>query len=123
MENSHLKREKVRRARKLRVSKHVRGCALRPRLAVYRTNKNISAQIIDDESRETLVSLGTLSKEIKNTEHGKKSKASARALGEKLGKLALEKKIERVIFDRGRYKYHGLIAELAEGARSVGLQF
>ncbi|MEX0962006.1 MAG: 50S ribosomal protein L18 [Simkaniaceae bacterium] len=123
MYNQSSKTTNVRKKRKMRVRKHVRGTSIRPRLSVYRTNCNISAQIIDDEEQKTLVSYGTLCKDIKNTEQGKKTKTSARAIGEKLAKLAIEKQIEFVVFDRGPYKYHGIIAELAEGARSAGLKF
>lgn len=123
MESNAKKRVKLREKRALRVRKRVKGSAERPRLTVFRSNQHICAQIIDDESGKTLVSFGTLSKEVKGTENGKKSKASARFVGEMLAKKALEKEVNAVVFDRGRCKYHGLIAELADGARSAGLQF
>lgn len=123
MESNVTKRIKKREKRALRVRRRVRGNAARPRLTVFKSNQHICAQIIDDESGKTLASFGTLSKEVKGTENGRKSKTSARFVGEKIGKMALDSQVNAVVFDRGRYKYHGLIAELAEGARSAGLQF
>lgn len=109
--------------RQLRVRKHLRGTPEKPRLSVVKTNKNIIVQLIDDENRVTLVSTGTLCSEFKNTEFAKKSKASAKKLGEIIGKKAKEKNINKVVFDRGSHKYHGILAELANAARESGLEF
>ena len=94
-----------------------------PRLCVFRSNKNISAQIIDDVNGVTLVSASTLDKELKaQIEYGG-NKEAAKKVGEAVAKRALEKGIEVVAFDRGGFLYHGRVAELAEGAREAGLKF
>ncbi len=107
----------------MRVRKQVRGDATKPRLSVFRSNKHLGAQIIDDENRITLFGMGTLSKEFKGTEFAKKSKSAAREIGKRIAAEAKKKKIEHVIFDRGHYRYHGVIAELADAARGAGLKF
>ncbi len=127
-----LRREKLkkleRRARrKKRVRKKVFGTPERPRLSVYRSLKHIYAQIIDDTQGHTLVAASSLSPEIRERweelkKEGGKT-AIARAVGELLGKKALEAGIKRVAFDRGGFKYHGRVKALAEGARSAGLEF
>jgi large subunit ribosomal protein L18 len=118
MENRLEKRTHKRIMRALRVRKHLRGTAEKPRLSVAKTNKHISVQLIDDEKGITLASVSTL-----NENMGKKNKATAKQIGLKLGQLAKEKQVERVVFDRGRFKYHGIIEEVATGAREAGLQF
>lgn len=105
-----------RERRHRRVRSQVSGNALRPRLAVFRSNKYIYAQIIDDTSGQTLVSANDLKRKDKKI-------ASAKLVGETLAKLALGKKIKQVAFDRGGYLYTGRVKELAEGARSGGLEF
>lgn len=123
MEN-RLKNRNVRRKRRaMRVRKQVRGDATKPRLSVFRSNKHLGAQIIDDETRITLFGIGTLSKEFKGTEFAKKSRNAAREIGKRIAAEAKKKKIECVVFDRGQYKYHGVIAELADAAREAGLKF
>lgn len=121
MENSLIKRNERRERRVWRVRKKVRGNADRPRLCVYKTNQHISAQIIDDENQKTIISAGTQHKDF--GKQGRKSKESARQVGKLLAERAKQKSISAVIFDRGRYKFHGIIAELAAGAREAGLQF
>lgn len=102
-----------------------KGTAKRPRLSVFRSNKAIYAQIVDDSKRETLVAasekdLGKVSK----SQSFKVSKTErARVIGEILAKKALKKGIKSVVFDRGRYLYHGRVKALAEGARKGGLKF
>jgi len=123
MNNELNKRNVQRRRRKLRVRKSVRGTAERPRLCVLKTNQHISAQIINDETGMTLVSMGTTTKEFRSQKLGRKSKEAARQVGVKLAALAKEKDIQSVVFDRGHYRYHGVLAELANGARESGLQF
>jgi large subunit ribosomal protein L18 len=107
----------------MRVRKKVRGSSERPRLTVSKTNLHIYAQIIDDVKGITLAGVGTLSKENKSTAHNGKSKEAARHIGKQIAEMAKKKSIDTVIFDRGRYKFHGVIAELAAGAREAGLQF
>lgn len=123
MRNEILKRQKVRHTRSLRVRKKVRGTSSKPRMCVVKTNNHIQVQLIDDEARTTVASASTFSKEFKNTEFSKKNKASAKKLGEKIAELAGAKNIKEVVFDRGPFKYHGILAELADAARAGGLQF
>ena len=123
MDNYLNNRNEKRKKRALRVRKHIRGCAERPRLAVHKTNKHLSVQLIDDEQGITIASLGTLSTSLRKSDFTKKSKESAKHLGAKIAELAKEKQVEKVVFDRGRFKYHGIIAELADAAREAGLQF
>ena len=123
MDSYILKRNHKRKMRVFRVRKKVRGSAEKPRMCVLRTNKHISVQLIDDENHITLASAGTLAKEHRKTDLGKKSKDAAKHIGQKIAELAKGKNIEKVVFDRGRLKYHGVIAELANAARAAGLQF
>ena len=111
---------KQRLKRHLRVRSKVSGTAQRPRLAVYRSNANIVAQIIDDVAGVTLVSASTLEKSFEGIGS---NKAAARQIGNIIAKRALEKNITTVVFDRGGYIYHGRVSELAAGAREGGLQF
>jgi len=123
MDSSHVRREISRKRRVMRVRKTLKGDSAKPRLNVFKSNQHIYAQIIDDEVGKTLISISTLSKECKKAKMTGKSKKVGRFLGEHLADMAKSKNIEHVVFDRGRFKYHGVIAELAEGARSKGLQF
>jgi len=101
------------------VRKKLRGTAGCPRLCVVRSNKHLQAQLIDDEKGVTLVSASTYTKEI----GGRSNKESARKVGSVIGEKAKAQGVERVIFDRGWAKYHGVVAELADAAREAGLQF
>jgi large subunit ribosomal protein L18 len=118
MSNQIIKRNQKRIKRAWRVRKKIHGTPEQPRLSVHKTNKHVSVQLIDDENHITLASSGTLS-----GQHGKKSKAAAKQIGMAIAQLAQSKQITRVVFDRGRFKFHGVIAELASGAREAGLQF
>ena len=102
-----------------RVRGKISGTPERPRLAVYRSNANIQAQIIDDVNGVTLVSASSYEKDFV----GGSNKEAARKVGNTLAKRALEKGISAVVFDRGGYIYHGRVSELAEGAREGGLKF
>jgi len=115
-----IKRTITRKKRMQRIRKKLRGSAKKPRLCVFKSHKHLGAQIIDDEEGVTLVGFSTLSKEAKGQ---KKSKEGARFIGAKLAELAKKKNVEHVVFDRGRFKYHGIIAELANAARENGLKF
>lgn len=120
MHRNLAKRNKVRKTRVMRVRKKLRGNAEKPRLSVFKSLKHLGVQLIDDEKGVTLASFSTLSKEMA----GKTvSKESAKLIGAKIAELAKEKSIDRVVFDRGRYKYHGIIAEVAQSARDNGIQF
>lgn len=114
-------RSDSRAIRQKRVRKNVHGTPEKPRLSVFRSNKNISAQIIDDVNGVTLVSASSLEKEL-GLEHGG-NKEAAKKVGEVVAKRAQEKGIEDVAFDRGGFLYHGRVKELAEGAREGGLKF
>lgn len=101
----------------------MRGTSQRPRLNVHRSLKNMQVQLIDDASARTLLTLSTTAKEVREkVGYGGNSKAAA-SLGEMFAGLAREKKIEKVLFDRGGYTYHGRIKALAEGLRKGGLVF
>ena len=107
-------------ARQNRVRAIVKGTTERPRLSVYKSLTNIYAQIIDDETRTTLVSASTLDKEVKTKASNVEA---AKEVGTLVAKRALEKKIDTVVFDRNGYLYHGKVKELAEAARAAGLKF
>ena len=106
-----------------RVRKNLYGTPERPRLCVYRSNKNISAQIIDDVNGTTLVSASSLDKELKAEIGYGGNKEAAKKVGDAVAKRAVAKGIEEVCFDRGGFLYHGRVAELAAGAREGGLKF
>jgi large subunit ribosomal protein L18 len=107
-----------RRHRRVRIK--VFGTKKRPRMSVYRSNRNIFVQLIDDVKGHTLCSYSSL--KLKNKE-GKKKIEIAYLVGKEIGKIAKKKHIKEVVFDRGGYKYHGKVKALAEGARETGLSF
>ncbi|HSX38004.1 MAG TPA: 50S ribosomal protein L18 [Chlamydiales bacterium] len=119
MDNSKIRRANARAKRVQRVRNALRGTAERPRLSVSKTNMHLYAQLINDDKGVTLGGIGTQSKGQK----GRKSKESARNVGKQIAELAKSFGISAVLFDRGRYKYHGIVAELATSAREAGLQF
>lgn len=123
MRNNIVKKQILRKKRALRVRQHLHGTSVKPRLSVIKSNKHIHAQLIDDDARTTIASAATFGKEMRGTDFTKKNKASARKIGERIAEIAKEKNIKEVIFDRGPFKYHGILAELADAARSAGLQF
>ncbi len=111
---------KARVQRHKRVRAKISGTAQRPRLCVYRSNANISAQVIDDVAGVTLASATTTEKDF--TVYGG-NKDAAREIGKKVAERALAKGITEVVFDRGGYVYHGRVQALADGAREGGLKF
>lgn len=112
------------RRRQKRVRKKVMGTPDRPRLSVYRSAKNVYAQIIDDLSGETLLSCSSLDKDMTDAVSKAEKKVDQSLLvGEALAKKAAEKGIKSVVFDRNRYRYHGRVKAVAEGARKGGLEF
>jgi large subunit ribosomal protein L18 len=123
MFNQVIKSYKKRCKRAVRVRKHLKGTSAKPRLCVVKSNSHIQAQLIDDENGYTLCSVATFSKQFRDTDFGKKNKVSARKLGEEIAEMAKSKNIKAVVFDRGPFKYHGILAELADAARAGGLQF
>lgn len=122
MDSSLKKKRNNRIKRALRTRKNLHGTAQRPRLSVFKSNRHLSAQLIDDDSGKTLYGVSTLSKDVK-ANHAKKSKEAARHLGKLVADKAKELNIDTVIFDRGPYKYHGILAELADASREAGLKF
>ena len=109
--------------RKERIRKRLAGSAERPRLTVYKSLKHLHAQVVDDTSGRTLVAVSTLSKELK----GKLDEGDKKTAAKQVGLLVAEKckaaKIDKVVFDRNGFPYHGRIAAIADGAREGGLQF
>lgn len=116
-------REQIRAKRHARVRKNIFGTPEKPRLCVYRSNKNISCQIIDDVNGITLAAASSLDKELKADVAYGGNKEAAKKVGEVIAKRAAEKGISEVAFDRGGFIYHGRVKELAEGAREGGLKF
>jgi large subunit ribosomal protein L18 len=113
-----------RERRHLRIRRKIRGEAGRPRLVVFRSNKHIYAQIVDDIAGKTLVGVCGSSKSVSDKVKGDEERFSeSRAVGEEIARRALEKGIERIVFDRAGYRFHGRIKALADAARKAGLQF
>lgn len=109
--------------RHYRMRKDLNGTAERPRLNVFRSLNHIYAQIINDETSTTLVSASTVDKDIRATIENGGNVEAATLIGKEIAKRALAKGIEKVVFDRGGYIYHGRVAAVAEGAREAGLKF
>ena len=107
--------------REFRNRKKIKSVSNRYRVSVFRSLKNISAQIIDDKEKKTLVSVSSIEKDIKANK--KKKSETSTLLGEILAKRAVEKKITKVYFDRGAYKYHGRVKIFADSLRKNGLEF
>jgi len=109
--------------RKKRIRKNICGNQDRPRLSVFRSSKHIYAQIVNDTEGKTLVSASTLDKEFKETKVEGKKAEIAKAVGNLVGKRALDKGITKVVLDRNGFLYHGRIKALSDGAREAGLNF
>lgn len=110
--------------RALRVRHNLkRGSAACPRMTVFKSNRHLAVQLIDDEAGRTIAGISTSSSSLRGTEAGKRSRTAARKLGEIIAEKAKAENIQEVVFDRGCYKYHGLLAELADAARAGGLRF
>lgn len=105
--------------RKIRVRSKIRGTGDRPRLSVFRSNRFVYAQLINDEAKKTII--GVSEKHLLDTVSGKS--ARAKGVGILLAKKAIDKKIKKVVFDRGGYAYNGRVKEIARGAREGGLEF
>ena len=116
-------RQKVRVKKHMRIRNRFSGTAERPRLAVFRSNNHMYAQIIDDTVGNTLVAASTLEKEVKAELEKTNNVDAAAYLGTVIAKRAMEKGITEVVFDRGGFIYQGKIAALADAAREAGLQF
>ncbi len=116
-------RSKVRAKKHLRIRNRFSGTAERPRLAVFRSNNHMYAQIIDDTVGNTLVSASTVQKDVKAELEKTNDVAAAAYLGKVIAKKALDKGITTVVFDRGGFIYQGKIKALADAAREAGLEF
>ena len=115
----HKREGRIRRHNRLR--RKIRGSSNRPRLAVFRSNRNISAQIIDDDKGHTLASASSLEAEIRGS--GVKGMVAAEKVGQLVGQRAKAAGIDSIVFDRGGLKYHGRVAAVANAAREAGLEF
>lgn len=113
----------LRKKRQLRVRKKLRNVNQRSRLCLVKSCRYLHAQVIDDEKRETLVAASTSSKAFKEGQGSGKNRESAKRLGVVIAQLAREKSIEKVVLDRGKSKYHGVVAAFADAAREHGLSF
>jgi large subunit ribosomal protein L18 len=113
-------KDRKRVKRKIHIRKRISGTHERPRMTVYKSNRSLSIQIIDDVKGHTLASVSTLEKDMKGI---KATVAGAAQLGEVMGKRLLEKNIKTVVFDRNGYLYHGVVKAMADGARKAGVQF
>ena len=109
--------------RRFRVRKPLRGTAERPRLSVFRTDKHIYAQIIDDASGKTLASASSVDRQIREAVGFGGNKQAAEAIGRAVAERARAAGVTKVCFDRGSFKYHGRVAALADAARAAGLEF
>ena len=116
-------RSKVRAKKHMRIRNRFSGTAERPRLAVFRSNNHVYAQVIDDVAGKTLVSASTLEKDIKAELKNTDDIEAATKIGDVVAKRALDKGIKAVVFDRGGYIYHGKVKALADAAREAGLEF
>ncbi|MEJ2066728.1 MAG: 50S ribosomal protein L18 [Deltaproteobacteria bacterium] len=117
------KRLQGRSRRKQRVRKKVQGTAERPRLTVYRSLRHIYAQVINDNTGQTLAAASTLSNALRGKLQTQGNAKAAQAVGELIAQEALERGIKKVVFDRNGFLYHGRIKTLAEAARQKGLEF
>ncbi len=116
-------RQKVREKKHMKIRNRFSGTPERPRLAVFRSNNHMYAQVIDDAAGHTLVAASTVEKDVRAQLSKTDDVEAARVLGGIIAKRALDKGIKSVVFDRGGYIYHGKVAALAEAAREAGLQF
>ena len=115
-----IEKDRKRFKRKVHIRKTISGTAERPRMTVFKSNRSLSIQIIDDAKGNTLASASTLEKDLRNI---KATIAGAGQLGEIMGKRILEKNIKTVVFDRNGYLYHGVVKAIADGARKAGVLF
>ncbi len=112
-----------RQKRQIRVRKKIKGTPERLRLNVFRSNKHIYAQLIEDLEGKVVASSSTMAQALKGAASKLNKTDAATKVGEELGKIAKEKGVEKIVFDRGGYLYHGRIKALADGVRSVGINF
>ena len=113
----------AREKRKQSIRKRVDGSNDRPRLSVFRSSEHIYAQVIDDDRQATLAAASTLDPTLKDSLKGLKKKDRAKAIGKAIAERCLGKGIDKVVFDRNGFIYHGRVSALADGARAAGLKF
>lgn len=114
-----LRRDRIRR----RIRSTIRGTSERPRLCIYKSNKHVNAQLVDDLAGVTIVSVSTESDTLEKDLKDKSKVERAGVVGEQIAKLAQDQGIKKAVFDRSGYKYHGVVKAFAEGARNGGLDF
>jgi large subunit ribosomal protein L18 len=112
-----------RQRRKLRIRTKISGNSERPRLSVFRSSAHIYAQVVDDVSGRTLAAASTLSRDLKSTLDKDTKTEAAKKVGALIAKICLERQVDKVVFDRNGYLYHGRVKALAEAAREAGLKF
>lgn len=120
MDRNKFKKERRNRIRR-RIRSTIRGTAERPRLSIYKSNKHVYLQLINDLEATTLVGVSSMSQGLREQLKGKGGVEMAKVLGEELAKAALEQGIDKAVYDRSGYKYHGIVKEAAEAARKGGL--
>lgn len=113
------RRNKIRR----RIRSTIKGTAERPRLSIFKSNKHVYLQLINDRENVTITSVSTKSSDLQKDLDGKAGVESAKIVGDALAKAALDHGIKKVVFDRSGYKYHGIVKAAADGAREGGLDF
>jgi large subunit ribosomal protein L18 len=118
-----LSREAHRQRIHVRMRKRISGTSERPRLCVHRSSKHIRAQVVDDQTNRTIVSASSLDAEVKAMIKGGGNIAAAKVVGKAVADRAIAKGVEKVVFDRGGYQYHGRVQALADAAREAGLKF
>ena len=118
-----LSSEAHRRRIHVRMRKKIAGTSERPRLCVHRSSRHIRAQVVDDQTGRTLASASSLDGEVKKSIKGGGNIAASKVVGKAIAERARAKGVEKVVFDRGGYQYHGRVQALAEAAREAGLQF
>jgi large subunit ribosomal protein L18 len=116
-------RARTRLRRKMSIRKRVLGTSERPRLSVFRSLKHIYVQAIDDTNETVIATASDLEAGLRDEVKGLKKKERAAKIGEAIGKKLLDKKVNKVVFDRNGYFYHGRVKEVADGARKAGLEF
>ena len=123
MSFSSQKKAELRKRRHYRVRKKVVGTAARPRLAIFRSNSHITAQVIDDGTGRTIAAAATVEKDLKADSTGTGNKSAAATVGRLVAERAKAAGVTQVVFDRGGFLYHGRVAALADAAREAGLEF
>ena len=116
-------RYQARKKRKTSIRKKISGTPERPRLTIFRSNRHIYSQVIDDEANQVLASVSTMSKDLRQEVGGDNKTDQAKKVGTKIAERCLAKGIKKVVFDRNGYQYHGRIVALATSSRKAGLDF